>query len=192
MDKVKNNPLTIDTEAANNIIRVYYAKDTNGNGKPDYKEETYNVNFVAGENGKLEGTTLYKDYLSGTAINSAEGYKEPKAVADEGYAFDKWVVKDVEHKAGIETAEPGTYKVTGNTVVYAEFAKDTNGNGKPDYKEETYNVNFVAETNGTLTGTICLFCYKVHILLPYNPVFQFPPLVSFANSAYTTVFPVTL
>ena len=153
MDKVKNNPLTIDTEAANNIIRVYYAKDTNGNGKPDYKEETYNVNFVAGENGKLEGTTLYKDYLSGTAINSAEGYKEPKAVADEGYAFDKWVVKDVEHKAGIETAEPGTYKVTGNTVVYAEFAKDTNGNGKPDYKEETYNVNFVAETNGTLTGT---------------------------------------
>ena len=153
LDEVKNNPLTIDTEAANNIIRVYYAKDTNGNGKPDYKEETYNVNFVAGENGKLEGTTLYKDYLSGTAINSAEGYKEPKAVADEGYAFDKWVVKDVEHKAGIETAEPGTYKVTGNTVVYAEFAKDTNGNGKPDYKEETYNVNFVAETNGTLTGT---------------------------------------
>ena len=153
LDKVKNNPLTIDTEAANNIIRVYYAKDTNGNGKPDYKEETYNVNFVAGENGKLEGTTLYKDYLSGTAINSAEGYKEPKAVADEGYAFDKWVIKDVEHKAGIETAEPGTYKVTGNTVVYAEFAKDTNGNGKPDYKEETYNVNFVTEANGTLTGT---------------------------------------
>ena len=53
------------------------------------------MNFVAGENGKLEGTTLYKDYLSGTAINSAEGYKEPKAVADEGYAFDKWVIKDV-------------------------------------------------------------------------------------------------
>ena len=153
LDEVKNNPLTIDTEAANNIIRVYYAKDTNGNGKPDYKEETYNVNFVAGENGKLEGTTLYKDYLSGTAINSAEGYKEPKAVADEGYAFDKWVVKDVEHIAGTETAEPGTYKVTGNTVVYAEFAKDTNGNGKPDYKEETYNVNFVAEANGTLAGT---------------------------------------
>ena len=153
LDEVKNNPLTIDTEAANNIIRVYYAKDTNGNGKPDYKEETYNVNFVAGENGKLEGTTLYKDYLSGTAINSAEGYKEPMAVADEGYAFDKWVVKDVEHIAGTETAEPGTYKVTGNTVVYAEFAKDTNGNGKPDYKEETYNVNFVAEANGTLAGT---------------------------------------
>ncbi|MCR0613189.1 InlB B-repeat-containing protein [[Clostridium] innocuum] len=153
LDEVKNNPLTIDTEAANNIIRVYYAKDTNENEKPDYKEETYNVNFVAGENGKLEGTTLYKNYLSGTAINSAEGYKEPKAVADEGYAFDKWVVKDVEHKAGIETAEPGTYKVTGNTVVYAEFAKDTNGNGKPDYKEETYNVNFVTEANGTLTGT---------------------------------------
>ena len=153
LDEVKNNPLTIDTEAANNIIRVYYAKDTNGNGKPDYKEETYNVNFVAGENGKLEGTTLYKDYLSGTAINSAEGYKEPMAVADEGYAFDKWVVKDVEHIAGTETAEPGTYKVTGNTVVYAEFAKDTNGNGKPDYKEETYNVNFVAGENGKLEGT---------------------------------------
>ena len=66
-----------------------------------------------------------------SAINCAEGYKEPKAVADEGYAFDKWVVKDVENKDGIVTAEPGTYKVTGNTAVYAEFAEDKNGNGKP-------------------------------------------------------------
>ena len=60
------------------------------------------ANFEPEKTKKWEGTTLYKDYLSGTAINSAEGYKEPKAVADEGYAFDKWVVKDVEHKAGID------------------------------------------------------------------------------------------
>ena len=153
LDKTQNNPLTISSDVEKNVIKVFYAEDKNGNGEPDYKEEKYNVNFVAGNHGKLEGTTLYKNYLSGTAINSAEGYKEPKAVADEGYAFDKWVVKDVENKDGIVTAEPGTYKVTGNTAVYAEFAEDKNGNGKPDYKEENYNVNFVAEANGTLAGT---------------------------------------
>ena len=153
LDKTQNNPLTISSDVEKNVIKVFYAEDKNGNGEPDYKEEKYNVNFVAGNHGKLEGTTLYKNYLSGTAINCAEGYKEPKAVADEGYAFDKWVVKDVENKDGIVTAEPGTYKVTGNTAVYAEFAEDKNGNGKPDYKEENYNVNFVAEANGTLAGT---------------------------------------
>ena len=84
----------------NTAVYAEFAEDKNGNGKPDYREEKYNVNFVAGDHGKLEGTTLYKNYLSGTAINSAEGYKEPKAVADEGYAFDKWVVKDVENKDG--------------------------------------------------------------------------------------------
>ena len=153
LDKTQNNPLTISSDVEKNVIKVFYAEDKNGNGEPDYKEEKYNVNFVAGNHGKLEGTTLYKNYLSGTAINSAEGYKEPKAVADEGYAFDKWVVKDVENKDGIVTAEPGTYKVTGNTAVYAEFAEDKNGNGEPDYKEEKYNVNFVAGNHGKLEGT---------------------------------------
>ena len=153
LDKTQNNPLTISSDVEKNVIKVFYAEDKNGNGEPDYKEEKYNVNFVAGNHGKLEGTTLYKNYLSGTAINCAEGYKEPKAVADEGYAFDKWVVKDVENKDGIVTAEPGTYKVTGNTAVYAEFAEDKNGNGKPDYREEKYNVNFVAGDHGKLEGT---------------------------------------
>ena len=153
LDKTQNNPLTISSDVEKNVIKVFYAEDKNGNGEPDYKEEKYNVNFVAGNHGKLEGTTLYKNYLSGTAINSAEGYKEPKAVADEGYAFDKWVVKDVENKDGIVTAEPGTYKVTGNTAVYAEFAEDKNGNGEPDYREEKYNVNFVAGDHGKLEGT---------------------------------------
>ncbi|MCR0446105.1 InlB B-repeat-containing protein [[Clostridium] innocuum] len=153
LDKTQNNPLTISSDVEKNVIKVFYAEDKNGNGEPDYKEEKYNVNFVAGNHGKLEGTTLYKNYLSGTAINSAEGYKEPKAVADEGYAFDKWVVKDVENKDGIVTAEPGTYKVTGNTAVYAEFAEDKNGNGEPDYREEKYNVNFVADDHGKLEGT---------------------------------------
>ena len=74
LDKVKNNPLTIDTEAANNIIRVYYAKDTNGNGKPDYKEETYNVNFVAETNGTLTGTTLYSGILANTRIGNITGF----------------------------------------------------------------------------------------------------------------------
>ncbi|MBU9117150.1 hypothetical protein KTG07_23095, partial [[Clostridium] innocuum] len=67
LDKTQNNPLTISSDVEKNVIKVFYAEDKNGNGEPDYKEEKYNVNFVAGNHGKLEGTTLYKNYLSGTA-----------------------------------------------------------------------------------------------------------------------------
>lgn len=38
-------------------------------------------------------------------------------------AFDKWVIKDAEHGAGIETAEPESIIQQENTAVYAEFAK---------------------------------------------------------------------
>ncbi|MCR0274746.1 hypothetical protein MKA31_21905, partial [[Clostridium] innocuum] len=35
LDEVKNNPLTIDTDNKNNIIKVYYSKDENKDQIPD-------------------------------------------------------------------------------------------------------------------------------------------------------------
>lgn len=157
LDKVKNNPLTIDTEAANNIIRVYYAKDTNGNGKPDYKEETYNVNFVAETNGTLTGTTLYSGILANTRIGNITGFAMPVPTANLNYAFDKWIVRDVNHPEGIEINDPSTYIIHSNTVFYASFEEDHHGSDstdpeQPDNVPDKYQaeVSFAA-VNGTVS-----------------------------------------
>lgn len=157
LDKVKNNPLTIDTEAANNIIRVYYAKDTNGNGKPDYKEETYNVNFVAEANGTLTGTTLYSGILANTRIGNIAGFAMPVPTANLNYAFDKWIVRDVNHPEGIEINDPSTYIIHSNTVFYASFEEDHHGSDstdpeQPDNVPDKYQaeVSFAA-VNGTVS-----------------------------------------
>ncbi|MEO2189684.1 InlB B-repeat-containing protein [[Clostridium] innocuum] len=157
LDKVKNNPLTIDTEAANNIIRVYYAKDTNGNGKPDYKEETYNVNFVAEANGTLTGTTLYSGILANTRIGNIAGFAMPVPTANLNYAFDKWIVRDVNHPEGIEINDPSTYIIHSNTVFYASFEEDHYGSDstdpeQPDNVPDKYQaeVSFAA-VNGTVS-----------------------------------------
>ena len=157
LDKVKNNPLTIDTEAANNIIRVYYAKDTNGNGKPDYKEETYNVNFVAEANGTLAGTTLYSGILANTRIGNIAGFAMPVPTANLNYAFDKWIVRDVNHPEGIEINDPSTYIIHSNTVFYASFEEDQHGSDstdpeQPDNVPDKYQaeVSFAA-VNGTVS-----------------------------------------
>ena len=157
LDEVKNNPLTIDTEAANNIIRVYYAKDTNGNGKPDYKEETYNVNFVTEANGTLTGTTLYSGILANTRIGNITGFAMPVPTANLNYAFDKWIVRDVNHPEGIEINDPSTYIIHSNTVFYASFEEDQHGSDstdpeQPDNVPDKYQaeVSFAA-VNGTVS-----------------------------------------
>lgn len=157
LDEVKNNPLTIDTEAANNIIRVYYAKDTNENEKPDYKEETYNVNFVAETNGTLTGTTLYSGILANTRIGNITGFAMPVPTANLNYAFDKWIVRDVNHPEGIEINDPSTYIIHSNTVFYASFEEDHHGSDstdpeQPDNVPDKYQaeVSFAA-VNGTVS-----------------------------------------
>ena len=157
LDEVKNNPLTIDTEAANNIIRVYYAKDTNENEKPDYKEETYNVNFVTEANGTLTGTTLYSGILANTRIGNIAGFAMPVPTANLNYAFDKWIVRDVNHPEGIEINDPSTYIIHSNTVFYASFEEDHHGSDstdpeQPDNVPDKYQaeVSFAA-VNGTVS-----------------------------------------
>ena len=127
LDKTQNNPLTISSDVEKNVIKVFYAEDKNGNGEPDYKEEKYNVNFVAEANGTLAGTTLYNSVLADTKISEIKDYVMPIPQANANYAFDKWIVKDVKHPEGIEIKDPGSYVVTGNTVFYAYFAEDNHG-----------------------------------------------------------------
>ena len=130
-----------------------WAMDENGNHIPDYQEERFTVTFIAGEHGKLLGTTTYKNYLVKSAIHDAQHYKEPTPVAEDGYVFDKWVIVDKDGHALLEVAEPGAYVIHGDTIVKAVFAKDDNHDGIPDEREEKLRVNFVVAEHGALEGT---------------------------------------
>ena len=134
-------------------LYAVWAMDENGNHIPDYQEERFTVTFIAGEHGKLLGTTTYKNYLVKSAIHDAQHYKEPTPVAEDGYVFDKWVIVDKDGHALLEVAEPGAYVIHGDTIVKAVFAKDDNHDGSPDEREEKLRVNFVVAEHGALEGT---------------------------------------
>lgn len=141
----------------NTVVYAEFAKDTNGNGKPDYKEETYNVNFVAETNGTLTGTTLYSGILANTRIGNITGFAMPVPTANLNYAFDKWIVRDVNHPEGIEINDPSTYIIHSNTVFYASFEEDHHGSDstdpeQPDNVPDKYQaeVSFAA-VNGTVS-----------------------------------------
>ena len=134
-------------------LYAVWAMDENGNHIPDYQEERFTVTFIAGEHGKLLGTTTYKNYLVKSAIHDAQHYKEPTPVAEDGYVFDKWVIVDKDGYALLEVAEPGAYVIHGDTIVKAVFAKDDNHDGIPDEREEKLRVNFVVAEHGALEGT---------------------------------------
>ncbi len=92
----------------------------------------YNVNFVAGANGSLTGTTSFTNILDGTAWGSA-GITVPNPVPASGYQFDGW---SPVYPATIEEdlTFTASFSLTPVNPVY-------------------WDVNFVAGANGSLTGT---------------------------------------
>ncbi|NLP30635.1 MAG: hypothetical protein GX363_05835 [Clostridiales bacterium] len=88
----------------------------------------YTVTFVAGDNGSLEGETVFADILEGTSWS--EAVKEPEAIANKGYKFSKW---DPELPDAV--TESATYT--------AIFVKD---------KSEWHTITFEAGENGSLEG----------------------------------------
>lgn len=91
---------------------------------------SYNVNFVAGDNGTLSGTTEY-NLPAGTLWNTVT---VPTPVANEGYKFVGWTPSLPENSSAVH--EDVTYT--------ANF----------DYDDSQYvTVDFVAGANGTVNGT---------------------------------------
>lgn len=77
---------TMTTEGA--VVTIVYHRDENGNGVPDCEEEHYNINFVAGQNGSLEGSSSFSDILAGLGFYDTVAVPTP--IADEGYHFTGW------------------------------------------------------------------------------------------------------
>ena len=141
------------------IVKAVFAKDDNHDGIPDEREEKLRVNFVVAEHGALEGTTQYNEVLANTKLKNVIDYQTPKPKGAAGYTFDKWIVKTVSNKEGIEIKDPSEYTITENTVFYAYFAKDEHGTDPihPDHGDgipDKYQVEVNYEVkNGTLIGT---------------------------------------
>ena len=81
----------------------------------------------------------------------------PVPTANLNYAFDKWIVRDVNHPEGIEINDPSTYIIHSNTVFYASFEEDQHGSDstdpeQPDNVPDKYQaeVSFAA-VNGTVS-----------------------------------------
>ena len=111
---------------------TYYNEVTEENGSDDFDvpqvqitKPVYTVEFEAGANGSLIGTTSFEDILEGTAWAAA--VTVPTPVANPGYKFDKWT-----------PAFPKT--ITASVTYTANFVKDPS---------QWHTVTFVSDGKGS-------------------------------------------
>ena len=64
---------------------VFASKEIPGVGEDEPKPETFNVSFIAGDNGRLSGETVFEAIVAGTSWNTA--VTVPSPVANRGYHF---------------------------------------------------------------------------------------------------------
>ena len=123
-EKVEGAPLTITSKEGKNVIKVYYAIDSDNDDTPDKYEATVTFNVV---NGVFEGeteTTITQDYVLATQDPNNKTWTAvektltniPKPIANTGYGQDTLIWSD---------EEPTTNtKVVGNMTFTACFTRD--------------------------------------------------------------------
>ena len=90
-------------------LYALWAKDENGNGKPDYEEARYTVTYEA--NGGQDGPTDNGQYLPDTTVTVLKGPTR------DGYTFAGWKLNDT-------TYQPGqTFTITGDTTLTAVWTE---------------------------------------------------------------------
>lgn len=78
---------TIVEDAAKNVLKVYYAKDENGNGTPDSKETKYTITYAAGApDGEVTGLP---DAVTGVLVGTEQTVSSAQPTR-EGYTFSGW------------------------------------------------------------------------------------------------------
>ena len=104
-------------------FEAVFAEDKNNNEIPDANEEKYKVEFVAGDNGTLEGTLEFKDLLKDLTF-ADQNIIVPTPKANKHYQFAKWDVTPSE-----STTVTGDMKFTASfeAVEYTVTFVDENG-----------------------------------------------------------------
>lgn len=134
----------LEITGTNPVVYAVWALDFNGNGKPDYDNDSFTIHYDG--NGCDEGSRLPVDItgiLSGTSAKLAKAPVDGLTKA--GAVQLGWSAES--HDVFTEAPEAGTIinivTVTdGDITVYAVWAIDENGNDLPDYEETKYPVTY--------------------------------------------------
>ena len=121
---------TIFEDVTKNVLKVHYAKDENGDGTPDYKENKYTITYAAdAPDGEVTGLPkAVPGVLAGTK-QTVSAVKTTR----EGYTFSGWTTTDVEVK------DDKTFTMPAKNVTFtAQWAKDENATKKASYSVEYY------------------------------------------------------
>ena len=140
----------------NTTMYAVWAIDENGNGIPDYRELTiiYNGNGETAGNVPLDATV----YNKGDNAVVQGNFFAP--ILERTHAiFLGWTTTQVSSLVNTSTwknslpiyEEGDQILMTSSITLYALWAADENNNGIPDY-EEWFEIEFDADSNGSLTG----------------------------------------
>ena len=161
LDWVENNGLTVSDIEADNVVRVYYAKDEEGGPDdiPDYAQIVFTYQSADVRKGTVDKSMEIHTFerLNGELLEEKKASPAgANAAGREGYAFDYWTdgtKRDV--TSGMETLKSEVY--TDNAEFTAYFDVDTKGidpedPDKPDNVPDKYQAKVTYQAvNGTVT-----------------------------------------
>lgn len=161
LDWVENNGLTVSDIEADNVVRVYYAKDEEGGPDdiPDYAQIVFTYQSADVRKGTVDKSVEIHTFerLNGELLEEKKASPAgANAAGREGYAFDYWTdgtKRDV--NSGMETLKSEVY--TDNAEFTAYFDVDTKGidpedPDKPDNVPDKYQAKVTYQAvNGTVT-----------------------------------------
>ena len=161
LDWVENNGLTVSDIEADNVVRVYYAKDEEGGPDdiPDYAQIVFTYQSADVRKGTVDKSVEIHTFerLNGELLEEKKASPAgANAAGREGYAFDYWTdgtKRDV--TSGMETLKSDVY--TDNAEFTAYFDVDTKGTDpenpdKPDNVPDKYQAKVTYQAvNGAVT-----------------------------------------
>lgn len=161
LDWVENNGLTVSDIEADNVVRVYYAKDEEGGPDdiPDYAQIVFTYQSADVRKGTVDKSVEIHTFerLNGELLEEKKASPAgANAAGREGYAFDYWTdgtKRDV--TSGMETLKSEVY--TDNAEFTAYFDVDTKGTDpedpdKPDNVPDKYQAKVTYQAvNGAVT-----------------------------------------
>ena len=161
LDWVENNGLTVSDIEADNVVRVYYAKDEEGGPDdiPDYAQIVFTYQSADVQKGTVDKSVEIHTFerLNGELLEEKKASPAgANAAGREGYAFDYWTdgtKRDV--TSGMETLKSEVY--TDNAEFTAYFDVDTKGTDpenpdKPDNVPDKYQAKVTYQAvNGAVT-----------------------------------------
>lgn len=123
LDEENSNIVLELNSEENNIAKIYFKVDSNGDGTADEDEEKYTISYEAGTNEEVGNMPKAQPNVFKNTTQTVS----TQVPTREGYVFSRWTTEDVEVK------EDGTFTMPDQDVTFtAEWRVDSNGDGIAD------------------------------------------------------------